>query len=534
MKRRDRLTLLLPPPPIENKKKEDLSGRDRLVWNVISGWAGYVVLIVSGFVMPRMLDRHIGQNALGLWDFCWSFTTYFNLLEIGVGSSVNRHIAQARAAGNGEAIARLTSSVMAVQLIIAALVVAATTIGVWSLPTLLPKQSGADLVAAQWMLAFFGLDLAVRISCNPFRGVITGCHRWGIHNGIIAANEVGNVVGMFTALILGGGLRELGMAIFLGTVLTETFRSITAFRVCPELRIGFAYVELATARHMVSFGGKAALERLSRLILNSTNSFLVATFLGPAALAVYARPGAIMRHIETLVNKFALVLSPTVGFLQEAGRQTELREFALRSAYYGACLTLPMTLMLIVLGGPLLTLWMGPQYNVEIVVAILALGSSLSILQRPTVTVLIGANLHGKAAFVSLLTAVLGVGVSALAIGPLKLGLTGAALGMAFAFTTNALFLVNYTCQKFQIALGEYIRRVLFEPVLCVSPFALCLVFCRVQFGDRPLTAVSCSVGLAVLTLGPLYWKYVFPKQIREKTKNVFSRAPVVGRLLAR
>jgi O-antigen/teichoic acid export membrane protein len=534
MEQKNRLVRRSPGSDSRNKKKEDLSGRDRLVWNVVSGWASYVVLIVSGFVMPRLLDRHIGQNALGLWDFCWSFTTYFNLLEIGVGSSVNRHVAQARAAGNIEGIARLTSSVMAVQLVVARLVVSATTGGVWLLPTLLPQQSAADIVAARWMLAFFGMDLAVRIACNPFRGVITGCHRWGIHNGIIAGNEFINVVAMLIALVLGGGLRELGMAIFLGTVLTEICRAITAFRVCPGLRIGFAYVELNTARHMVSFGGKAALERLSRLILNSTTSFLVATFLGPAALAIYSRPGAIMRHVETLVNKFALVLSPTVGFLQEAGHEAELREFVLRSAYYGTCLTLPMTLMLTVLGGPILTLWMGPQYNVEIVVAILAIGSSLSILQRPTVTVLIGANLHGKAAFVSLFTAVLGVGVSVLALGPLHLGLTGAALGVAFAFTANAIFLVSYTCQKFKITLREYSRRVLLDPVLCVIPFVVCLVFCRVQFGERPLVAVCFGFGAAILTLGPLYWKYVFPNQIREKTKRAFSRAPGLGHLLAR
>src|SRR5260221_10171735 len=108
---------------------------------------------------------------------------------------------------------------MAVQLIVAALVATAATVGVWLLPTLLPQQSAADIVAARWMLAFFGMDLAVRISCNPFRGVITGCHRWGIHNGIIAGNEFVNIVGMLAALLLGGGLRELGMAIFLGTVL---------------------------------------------------------------------------------------------------------------------------------------------------------------------------------------------------------------------------------------------------------------------------------------------------------------------------
>ena len=68
------------PPP-----RPDLTGRDRMAWNVFAGWAGYFVMAIAGFLAPRVMDRSLGQESLGVWDFGWSLVTYFNLTQLGVG-----------------------------------------------------------------------------------------------------------------------------------------------------------------------------------------------------------------------------------------------------------------------------------------------------------------------------------------------------------------------------------------------------------------------------------------------------------------
>src|SRR3954462_344640 len=110
----------------------DLSGRDRLVWNVVASWAGHVVFIVAGFIMPRQIDRHVGQVGLGVWDFGWTAVNYFSLAQIGVGVSVNRYVARYRAARDTEGLGRLISSVILLQLV-AACIAAAMAVGsaVW-------------------------------------------------------------------------------------------------------------------------------------------------------------------------------------------------------------------------------------------------------------------------------------------------------------------------------------------------------------------------------------------------------------------
>ena len=78
----------------------DRSGRDRMAWNIMASWGGHAVFVVAGFLMPRLIDEHLGQSSLGIWDFSWSIVSYFVLAQVGVGSSVNRYISKFRTAGD--------------------------------------------------------------------------------------------------------------------------------------------------------------------------------------------------------------------------------------------------------------------------------------------------------------------------------------------------------------------------------------------------------------------------------------------------
>lgn len=96
---------------------DNLSGRRALARNVMYSWSGHAVFVLAGFIIPRVIDRKIGQTALGIWDFGWSIVNYFWLAQAGIGSSVNRHVAKYRAKGESEALNCVVSSVMCVQLL---------------------------------------------------------------------------------------------------------------------------------------------------------------------------------------------------------------------------------------------------------------------------------------------------------------------------------------------------------------------------------------------------------------------------------
>jgi O-antigen/teichoic acid export membrane protein len=496
----------------------DVTGCNQMPRNVLSSWGGHLVFVAAGFIMPRLIDRHVGQVGLGIWDFCWSFVSYFSLAQIGVGSSVNRYVAQYRSTHDVDGVRRVVSSVTSVQIVAGLLALGMTAAVTWTLTLFFRERLGSDTDLASSVVALLGASLAIQIAFDAFRGVITGCHRWDLHNGLNAGSHAVTVAGMATALLLGGGLRSLGVVNLCGVMLTEVTRTALAYRVCPELRVRLAHASWSQARSMLAFGAKSVLVDLSRLLLVQTNSILVAGYLGPAALAIYARSAALVRHSETFVNKFAHVLTPTASALQGRGQHAELRELLIRSTRYGAYLALPMLLGLAILGDPILGLWMGPQYEPGLVLAILAAGYFLPLAQQPVVTILIGMNLHGPVGYITLVMATFGAGLGMITVGLLGWNLIGAALavGLPLAIGSGALVPI-YACRKLSIPLNEYFRRAFVGPIACSIPFALCLVAIRILFGNRPLLAVALGSLAAALVLGPLYWHYVIPGEVRQR-----------------
>lgn len=53
---------------VEADRRQDLTGRSRLVANTAAVWSCELVLMVSGFILPRLIDNQIGQERLGIWD----------------------------------------------------------------------------------------------------------------------------------------------------------------------------------------------------------------------------------------------------------------------------------------------------------------------------------------------------------------------------------------------------------------------------------------------------------------------------------
>jgi len=59
------------------------------------------VNVVAGFVMPRLISDHLGQTTLGIW-IRWSVVSYFALIQLNLGGSVNRYVARYRAVQDWE------------------------------------------------------------------------------------------------------------------------------------------------------------------------------------------------------------------------------------------------------------------------------------------------------------------------------------------------------------------------------------------------------------------------------------------------
>lgn len=503
--------------PNENAK-EDLSGRDRMVWSVIFSWAGHFVFIIAGFIMPRMIDGWLGQELLGVWDFVWSLVSYFILVDMGIGSSVNRYVARFRAAGDVLGVNQVVSTVSFILGIAGFLIFALTSTVSLVLPQLFGAKLDDNVSQAQSVVLLIGASLSVQMAFASFQGLLTGYHLWGLHNLIKAGWHVITTVGMLVALVGGYGLSTLAAITLLGQVLESMTRVILAYRICEGLRISLSLVNWRTFKTLFAFGAKTLMPCVSNLLLNQTTNVLIVAYLGPSALALYARPRSLVRHMNTLVLKMAMTLTPTVGSLQSDNNIREIRELLIKSVRYSSYLVVPLVLVLTIFGDAVMLFWMGPRYADGMLPAILAIGYLAALIQQPVLDILAGLNAHGRAGIARFVASICSVVLIVLFVGHLKWGIAGAAVAVTLPLTlVSLLYLPVLVCREVGIEVRQYFLKATIGPAVHTLPFAILLALSRFLFGATPLRGLLWG-GLAGGTvLLVLYYKYVLPERIKTR-----------------
>jgi len=498
-----------------------------MIWNVITSWAGYLVFIVAGFVMPRMIDNNIGQEALGIWDFCWSLVAYMRLTTMGLGAQLNRYIAKYRASEQFDEMRGTISTILVIQAGVAAIVLAILAIIYYIIPIFFAEKLGSNLEMAQGVMLFLGAAFALEMALEPAKGIITGYHRWGMHNAISSGFYFITVVGMITALVMGGDLISISIIYFAVTLFGEIIRMIYARHLCPELRFTPQYATWERAKKLIHFGGKTFAASIVPIIMLQTTSVFIVSNLGPAALAVFTRPVAIVRHIETFVRKFTYVLIPTVGALHGAGKTEELKELMVITARYGVALTAPFLIAFFIYGDVIMTVWMGSEYINTTLILVLVIAYFLPISMDPFYRVLMGINKHGFVGKWSIIItfASLIIGISTL--NTIGWTLEGASLLIAVpTFISFGLLVPYHACKVLNIPLSTFIVKVFFIPLLSVIPFTLWLLLVRHLLDDRFVEIlIYGSLGGGII-LFIIYWIVLFPKPFKTKiTKRILALA---------
>jgi O-antigen/teichoic acid export membrane protein len=504
----------------------DLTGRERMVRNVLFSWGGFLATAVVAFVHPRVMDRCLGQEAVGIWDFGWSLVAYFALAQFGVGSAITRYVALYRASGDVTGLRRVVSSVNCINWAAAAVATVLTAVFTWLAPSMLSAGAASHARDARWVVALVGATVISEIGFAVFPGVMGGCHRFDLNNALTAGFEIATWLTAIASLLLGGGLVTVALICFLFEVGTEAARVFYAYRVCPEISIRLRYANFGQARSLLSFGLKSQLGSLSSLMILQSNKLFVGTSLGPSMLAVFSRPLTLLKVVDTFASRLGSILSPAASSLQARGQKDEVKKLVEDSTRAGLALVFPMVLTLAVLGDPIMVLWMGSRYLPGLTVIVLAAGMFLSLALRPVQSVLMGLNLHGRTSLAQFVGAVLSFGLGWLNAHVLGWGLTGAALAIAVpTFLVSGVYVIAYAGRSVELPIGQYLRHSFVPPLACGLPLVLVLMAARVLFSGTPALAVGIGVFVGGLVLAPLYWRFLLTPPMRLQARGAAERA---------
>ena len=498
--------------------EEDLTGKNRMFWNALVSWSSHIVLIVSGFILPRLMDQQLGQVELGSWDLCWSFVTYLKYVGLGIGGSSNRFVAKYRSENNTDALSSLVSSVITIQFFVALLIFLATLVIVYTIPFYFSEKLGDHLSSIQAITFYLGSSLVATNLFSASRGLLTGHHRWDLHNALTASYSVLSVVFMISVLLAGYGIEGMAQAYLFNTILFEFIRIAVSAKYCNDVNfsISFAKVSKEQCRQLILFGSKNKLTTLPPVFIMQFVNFMIVAAMGLSALAVFARSMALTRHVTTFMNKFTMLLTPSVSSMLAKHQRAELVEFYLITTRLCVAFTLPLVLSLAIFGDIVVLYWMGPDYADQVLIFILALGILLPVSQDCSLRLLIGLNQHGKISVYLLIVVLITFGAFYLYSLEHEFSLVMAAFALRVPLNLAYGFILPiYACKKINIPLLYYLTKTMLPPVLAVLPFSILLIIGRCFYAQGKFSLTVLCLLLAVATLIVSYSLVVLSRQQR-------------------
>ena len=412
-------------------------------------------VVVSFFLIPFIIQS-LGDRLYGFWTLVATFVGYYGLLDLGLSSAVNRHIAAAIGGRDTEQCNRIfnTGLLLYSGLGFVALLVSGLLAGLASVIWYDPKEASIF-----WkVILILGANMAVSFPRRVFSGILTA----ELRHDIIAMIQLLSMIlrSILTVAVLLAGYKLVALAwVILISELPQLFLSVYfAKRAVPTLRFDPAYWERGAARALFSYSSFAFIYHVGDGLRFQVDAFVVSAFVGLSAVTHYRIASVITQYFVTLLVAMTSVLQPLFSRQDSAGEQDELRKtlfFAMRVSIW---LSSFVSFGLIAWGKPFIQRWMGPEYlDAYPCLVILVLGWTFALWQNVSLQVVFGIAKHRTFALQNCIEGGCNLLLSLLLVR--DFGLIGVALGTFIPMTVMKLLIQPIlVCRVISIQYSEYMR----------------------------------------------------------------------------
>lgn len=248
-----------------------------LVKNIIYAFGAKVaILLVNFFLLPFNLSK-LGPEQFGLWVICYTFFTYFTLLDLGIGGSLVKFIAEYKVKNDYSAINRFVSTAFFFTVILGLPILVGAFLITPSIVNLLITSKSLQSDAT---FAIRGISLVFIINniYGGYSALLQGLQRFDLVNKVLLIALVPSTIGTIVLLNAGFGIRGLTFTLILSSVVTNTSYTILGSRIFPALAIRLQNFSLEILRQFWNYGYKLQLNNISLIINVELDKLLVGFF----------------------------------------------------------------------------------------------------------------------------------------------------------------------------------------------------------------------------------------------------------------
>ncbi|MBI1799873.1 MAG: oligosaccharide flippase family protein [Candidatus Eisenbacteria bacterium] len=508
----------------------------RVLRNVLTNYLRFFSAGVIGFLLTPVMVHLLGVGDYGLWVTIFSLTGYFGLFDQGIRPSLVRYVSRDHALGDRAGLSRTLSSAVVLYTAVGALTMAAAAGAAFLCPRwfhLAPAQAPA----ARAVVLLAGASLAIGFPFGVFGAALSGLQRYDVANGIGIGIGVLRALAFVAVLRLHGGLVGLAWASLAMNLLGHALSWIALARLMPGLPIGRSWVDRKHLALIGSYSGFAFVGALASSLAFQTDALVITTLLTTALVTPFALAAGLVDNARSLVHSATWVLSPTASELETLGEKGKLHSLLVTGSKVSVLISWPPLLGLVVFGDDLIRTWVGarfattaplasvlsphgPQASAAQILTLLALPTLIALPQSTASSVLYGVSRHRGVVTLSILNALLNLGLSILWARPL--GIAGVALGTAVPLAlVGGVATLLYTCRALELPLPHYLWEGMARPALCCGVFLIAALGVRAIAHPIGWWALGAACAACWLAFVPFAWRLGLTGEERNRRSRV-------------
>ena len=469
-----------------------------------------------GFFLSPFLVHRLGNEAYGIWVLAISSIGYLGALDLGMRSSVLRHVGKGHTTGDHEGASAALSGALWVRLYIS-LVVLVLSGGLAYFFPLLFKVPADLAFSARVAVSIIGLSLALTMSMGVFGGVISGLNRYDLQTVVTLIQMSLRVAGVVLVLRKGYGIVAIAVCEFIAGFVGNVLLVVIARRIYPELRVSLKQPDKAVLRSLWSYSFYAFLTTIAIQLVYQTDNVVVGTFVSATAVTFYAIGNSLCRYTDQFTGAMTQSFVPAASTYEAAGDTDKLQALYRVGTRAMMALYLPILVTLLVRGRTFIGLWMGPQYSRVSGTVLIILGTALIFSQanNTAFAIAFGTERHKVLAKWAIAEGVANLTLSITLVH--WFGIYGVAVGTLIpSMAINLIFWPQYISRLLGMRSWEVVLKVWSPMWLCALPFALASYVVNTLFPARSYLAFFGQTA-AMLPIFLVAVAFVFRSLVRSR-----------------
>jgi O-antigen/teichoic acid export membrane protein len=264
-------------------------------------------------------------------------------------------------------------------------------------------------------------------------------------------------------------------------------------------------VTAASVRGLLSLSSYLSLIGIAGLAIYAIDRAILAAFRSPATVGLYEGPVRAHNLLQQVQRTCTIPVLPAAARYLAEGDEFRTRELLLRGTRYTLAAVVPLTVVLMILAGPILELWLGTEFGAAATAMALFVGYWLINANTGVASsMLVTAGRIRQLTVYAVAVAVLNLALS-LALTP-SLGLNGVVLGTTLSYLLGFPFFFAIVLDTFAVSLGQLAREAWLPAYATGVVVAGGLISARLLLPFESLAEVLAGSALALLAYWTVYY----------------------------